>query len=183
MTKSIIIRAVIIYFICSFFRRPAQNIQSPFGSTTSAQNTAFNIFTNGTVFDLHVYMSESEYFKDFNNSKAKVWSEYGLIYGDWYSGPNGDGSRAFTHIFVPSKNLLNNGSIFLHVYVIKSGKSPDPSTGQKLYAGEIMSYTTKMLNKFKKIKYLKMHNLLTGQTEACEEDIKVFRQCICIFFQ
>ncbi|XP_011495435.1 PREDICTED: cleft lip and palate transmembrane protein 1 homolog [Ceratosolen solmsi marchali] len=172
ITKSLIIRAAIIYYISSFFRNPAQNSQASAGNSAAAQNNAFNIFANGTVFDLHVYLSEYEFFKDFNDSKAKVWSEYGLIYGDWYSGPNGDGSKVFTHTFTPSKSLLNNGSIYLHVYVTKNGKSPDPSTGQKVYAGEMMSYTKKMLNKFKKIKYLKMHNLLTGQTQSSEEDIK-----------
>ena len=166
-------RAVIIYFISSFFRKSGQNVTTPNGAPAAAPNTAFNYFVNGTIFDLHIYMSESEYFREFNDPKARVWAEYGLIYGDWYSGPYGDGSRVLSHKFVPPKGLLNNGSMYLHVYVTKSGKSPDPSSGKKLFAGEMMSYSKKMLNKFKKIKYRKTHNLLTGETQASKEEIEV----------
>lgn len=174
ITKSLIIRAVIIYFISSFFRRSAPSTQTgPPGAPAVAPNTAFNIFAEGTVFDLHIYLSESEVFRDFNDPKAKVWSEYELTYGDWYGGPNEDGTKTITYNFVPPKSLLNNGSIYLHVYAVKNGKSPDPSAGKQLYASDMMSYTKKMLNKFKKIKYQKTHNLLTGQTEASEEEIKV----------
>ncbi|XP_001602053.1 cleft lip and palate transmembrane protein 1 homolog [Nasonia vitripennis] len=172
IAKTLITRAVIIYFISSFFRRGANNTQTPGGAPAVAPNTAFNIFANGTVFDLYIYLSEAEYFRDFNDPKAKVWTEHGLTYGDWYSGPDGDGSRVITHSFEPPKRLLNNGSIYLHVYVTKNGKSPDPSAGKKLFAGEMMSYARRMLNKFKKIKYQKTHNLLTGQTKASEEEIK-----------
>lgn len=174
VTKSLIIRAVIIYFISSLFsRRSTPTTQT--GAPAVAPSAAFNIFANGTEFDLHIYLSESENFKDFNDPNAKVWSEYGLIYGDWYSGENGDGSRLNTHKFIPSKNLLNNGSIYLHVFVTQSGKSPDPSAGKKLFAGEMMSYSKKMINKFKKIKYHKTHNLLTGETQASEHEKMVMR--------
>ncbi|KAJ8668702.1 hypothetical protein QAD02_010365 [Eretmocerus hayati] len=172
VTKSLIIRAVIIYFISSFFRRPAQNTQTNGSGQAVAPNTAFNLFSNGTEFDLHIYLSESEKFVDFSDPKSKVWTEFGLIYGDWQGGPNGDGSRVFTHKFSPSTNLCNNGSVYLHVYATLSGKSPNPASGSKLYAKEMMSYAKKMLNKYKKIKYQKTHNLLTGHTEASEEEIK-----------
>jgi hypothetical protein len=43
--------------------------------------------------DLYVYLSESEKFKNFSNPEALIWSEKGLIYGDWSSGPQGDGTR------------------------------------------------------------------------------------------
>ncbi|XP_058805581.1 putative lipid scramblase CLPTM1 [Phymastichus coffea] len=170
ITKSLIIRAVIIYFISSLFsRRSTPTVQN--GATTVAPSAAFNIFSNGTEFDFHVYLSESENFKDFNDPNAKIWSEYGLVYGDWYSGENGDGSRFNTHKFVPSKSLLNNGSIYLHVYVTHNDKSPDPYAGKK-YGGDMISYSKKMINKFKKIRYRKTHNLLTGETEATEEEKK-----------
>jgi len=47
-----------------------------------------------------VFISEeSKPIRDFNNSKL-LWKQEGLIYGDWYSGPNGDG--IYTHdITVP----------------------------------------------------------------------------------
>lgn len=171
LTKTLIVRGIIIYAISSFFRRPAQAPQTTVGGPAVAPHTATNIYSNGTLFDLHVYLSESEKFKDFNNTKAKVWTEYGLVYGDWSSGPDHDGSRFFHHKFVPPKTLLNNGSIYLHVYVTPKGKSPDPKS--MLYGGEMVAHGKKRVNKFKKIKYQQTHNLLTGETKATEEEIKV----------
>ena len=171
MVKSLIVRAALIYFISMLFRRGSQTPTSPNGEPSAPMFAATNVFSNGTIFDLHVYLSEKENFRDFNDSNAMIWSEYGLIYGDWYSGHQGDGSRTITHKFKPSQRLLNNGSIYLHVYVTKNGRSPDPTV--KNSAKMDMAYRKVMFNKFKKIKYQKTHNLLTGETKATEEELKV----------
>lgn len=42
-------------------------------------------------------------------------------------------------------------------------------------------YASKQLNKFKKVKFMKTHNLLTGETSATPEQIKVKRNVINIF--
>lgn len=125
---------------------------------------------------MHVYLSEFEKFKQFDDPRTLIWLERGLIYGDWYSGPNNDGSRVLQYKFIPSDQLKNNGSIYLHVYVTKSGKSPNPKAGKNIYAGDYMSYTKKMLNKFKKIRYQKRHNLLTGETATSKEETEVRRR-------
>ena len=172
-----IIRALVIYFISSFFRKPAAvttNLSASAGANVPVTRVpAINIFNNGTLFDLNVYLSEAETFKDFSDPRTLVWSEKNLIYGDWISGPEKDGTRVMMHNFTPSNQLKRNGSIFLHVYVTKSGKSPDPAAGKGIYAGNYVSYGRKMVNKFKKVKYLKRHNLLTGETTASEEVVKV----------
>ncbi|KAL6447230.1 hypothetical protein ACFW04_001484 [Cataglyphis niger] len=170
ITKSLIIRALIIYFISSFFRRPDNNSKSP-NAISDTRLQAVNIFPNGTLFDLNVYLSEFENFKQFNDPRSLIWFEEGLIYGDWYSGPNQDGSKTFEYSFVPSEHLKQNGSIYLHIYVTKSGKSPNPKAGKGIYAGDYIAYSRKMLNKFKKIKYQKRHNLLTGESTASKEEI------------
>lgn len=179
ITKSLIIRALIIYFISYLFGRPAadSNSQSP-GNVNPTRLQAVNIFENGTVFDLHIYLSESENFKQFDDPRTLVWLEQGLIYGDWYSGSDKDGSRIKSYKFMPSDQLKNDGLIYLHVYITKSGKSPNPKAGKGVYAGDYMSYSRKMLNKFKKVKYQKKHNLLTGETTASKEEIQV---CIYIY--
>ncbi|XP_043270617.1 cleft lip and palate transmembrane protein 1 homolog isoform X2 [Venturia canescens] len=174
VTKSLIIRALIIYFISSFFQRSqpdTTNLSTSAGRSLPAVRV-LNMFENGTHLDLNVFISESEVFKDFGKPQAHVWTEKNLIYGDWSSGPDNDGSRVMTHNFTPSDQLKKNGSIFLHVYVTKSGKSPDPNSGKDIYAGHYVSYARKMLNKFKKVRYQKRHNLLTGETTASEEEIK-----------
>lgn len=172
ITKSLIIRALIIYFISSFFRRPDNNSKTPH-AVSDARLQAVNIFPNGTLFDLSVYLSEFENFRQFDDPQSLIWFEEGLIYGDWHSGPSQDGSRILEYSFTPSERLKKNGTIYLHIYVTKSGKSPNPKAGKGTYANDYMSYSRKMLNKFKKIRYQKKHNLLTGKSTVSKEEIAV----------
>lgn len=55
MTKSLIIRALIIYFVSSFLRKPAPVADNATGDPagTPANPAATNYFSNGTLFDLH----------------------------------------------------------------------------------------------------------------------------------
>jgi hypothetical protein len=53
--------------------------------------------------DFYVYLSESEKFSDFSNPDALIWSEKGMIYGDWSSGSNGDGTRVHNIEFKTSE--------------------------------------------------------------------------------
>ena len=69
--------------------------------------------------------------------------------------------------------MRNNGTLYIHVYVTRKGKSPDPAAGKGVYAQHQMTYNRKMLNKYKKLRYTKTHNLLTGETAATPEDVKV----------
>ncbi|CAG4975576.1 unnamed protein product [Parnassius apollo] len=171
ITKSLIIRALVIYFITSMFRpasppKPA-DVHNPSGTS---RVPAVNMFSNGTVLDMYCYISDKEFLGNFNDSQF-IWKQAGLIYGDWYGGPNGDGTYTYSTEIVPTKTLLNNGSIYLHTYIVPSGKSPDPKDRSN-YAGSHITYGKKMLNKYKKLRYQKTHNLLTGQTEKSEEEVK-----------
>ncbi|XP_078036752.1 putative lipid scramblase CLPTM1 [Augochlora pura] len=164
--KTLIIRCLIIYFISYLFRRPQAN------TVNHTPVHAVNVFENGALLDLHVFLSEHENIDQFDVPRTLVWKERGLVYGDWYSGPNKDGQRYLEYKFIPSYHVKNNGNIYLHVYVTKSGMSPNPKAGKNRYAGENMSYSKKMLNKLKKVKYQKKHNLLTGETAAIREEIE-----------
>uniref|UniRef100_A0A1E1WNT2 Cleft lip and palate transmembrane protein 1 n=1 Tax=Pectinophora gossypiella TaxID=13191 RepID=A0A1E1WNT2_PECGO len=118
---------------------------------------------------MHMYQKRS-FFGDFDNSSL-IWKHAGIVYGDWYGGPNNDGTfNHFTKI-TPSESLKNNGSIYLHVFVVPTGKSPDPKDKDN-YAGHFVTYGKKTLNKYKKLRYQKTHNLLTGQTEKSAEEVK-----------
>lgn len=181
VTKSLIIRALVIYFITSFFRRPGATppaptaIDDPTGTRIAApagaRPPAWNFFENGTLFDLHAYISEDFDEVRFNDPKSLVWFQEGLVYGDWYGGQNGDGTVSHAASFQTSEKLQNNGSIYLHVYVTKFGMSPDPKAGSS-YAGKELGYVRRLLNKFKKIRFTKTHNLLTGETSKSEEEIR-----------
>lgn len=117
---------------------------------------------------MYVYLSEQETFTDFDNPKALFWEKKNLIYGDWYSGIDNDGTYTITKEIIPTENLKNNGSIYLHTYIVKSGRTPKPKTSG--YSGQYTCYMKKMLNKFKKRKFSKTKNLLTGETEQSLED-------------
>lgn len=48
--------------------------------------------------DMKVFISEEEFFSDFTNPDKLFWEYDNLEYGDWTSGPNGDGSVTYTDI-------------------------------------------------------------------------------------
>lgn len=90
ITKSLIVRALIIYFVSSFLRRPSATNEE--NKKTNVQTASSNFFQNGTEFDLHVYISEDATTVNFSDVNSLVWFQNGLIYGDWNGGRNGDGT-------------------------------------------------------------------------------------------
>ncbi|GFT57824.1 cleft lip and palate transmembrane protein 1 homolog [Nephila pilipes] len=166
--KGIILRAVIIYFITSFFRRP----QTP---TPAAQNsgmptkTSQNLFENGTIMDLYVYVSEEE--KLSFKKDSLIWYQPDIIYGDWYGGPNGDGTYTLETQIDTTENMQKNCSIWLHTCVVRHGRSPNPKDRKRRSWGDGVC-KSKRMNKYKKLRYQRTHNLLTGETSASAEDIK-----------
>ncbi|KAL1122303.1 hypothetical protein AAG570_003708 [Ranatra chinensis] len=183
ITKSLILRALFIYFITSFFRRPATTPDS--GMSAPAKPPAYNIFDNGTLMDLYVYLSEKEVFQEYDDEDALIWKHHGLVYGDWESGENKDGTYTIERTFEPSEvifdnsvllhslsfNLKNNGSIYLHVYVVRRDYF-SKKTGKDRFSGLHVAYGSKPLNKFKKLKFTRTQNLLTGETILSEEEIE-----------
>jgi len=172
IVKSMMMRGLVIYFFMSMFRRqpPPSGQAGADGTVQLTKGAATNLFENGTVFDLYVYLSENQEFNGFKDPSALVWTKKGLIYGDWYSGNDGDGCYSFSTSFPTSERLRNNGSIYMHSYIVAPGKSPDPSAGKGVYSKKWTIQKTKQLNKFKKKYYAKTANLLTGNTEATEEE-------------
>lgn len=76
VTKSLIIRALVIYFISSFFRRPATTpVPNTKDSAIGAdpRTPAWNFFDNGTIFDLHVYISEDFDVVNFDDPQSLCW--------------------------------------------------------------------------------------------------------------
>ncbi|KAF8763637.1 Cleft lip and palate transmembrane protein 1 like protein [Argiope bruennichi] len=166
--KGIILRAVIIYFITSFFRRPqtaTPNTQSGAMPTKTSQN----LFQNGTIMDLYVYLSEEQ--KPSFKEDSLIWFQPNIIYGDWYGGPNGDGTYTLETKIDTTENMQRNSSIWLHTCVVRHGKSP-ASRIKKRLAWHDGICKSKRMNKYKKLRYQRTHNLLTGETAASAEDIK-----------
>ncbi|KAL7032356.1 hypothetical protein ACKWTF_007296 [Chironomus riparius] len=120
---------------------------------------------------MHVYISEDYDFNKYQDPSALIWFST-FTYGDWSSGINNDGAFEKNIKVEASENLMNNGSIYLHTYITKYGKSPNPDA-QGDYAGFEIAYSRRQLNKYRKIKYQKTQNLLTGQTEKSAEEIEI----------
>jgi hypothetical protein len=78
----------------------------------------------------------------------------------------------------PQQKVRNNGSVYLHTYVVPLGFSPDPKV-KDLYSRAKTVHSSKMLNKFKRKRYAKTHNLLTGETSASleEQEVSFYNNC------
>lgn len=68
---------------------------------------------------------QQEKFDEFDDESALFWKETGITYSDWTSGPDGDGSRTKSATFPTPKSLANNGSLYIHVFIVKKDQSPD----------------------------------------------------------
>jgi len=171
ITKSLVIRAMIIYFITSMFRRPQQaaDVKPGEGGAQLQRYPASNLFANGTVLDLHVYISENRQQPDFSDPSQHIWELTNLMYGDWYGGIENDGIYSQDVELQIPEAVQNNGSFYMHAYLVQTGDSPDPNSGT--YNERYTIHRTRQMNKFRKRRYSKTHNLLTGETEATEEEV------------
>lgn len=151
IAKSLIVRALIIYFITSFFRRPAPNTNSSQSNVPSF--AAKNLLDNGSEIALHVYLSESE--NNPNFKETPFWLKDNLVYGDWISGPNSDGSYTFEQEIEITDHMRKNGSVYIHAFITKRGRSPNPSASN--YDKNFISYTKKPINR-----YVQLSTLLIG---------------------
>ncbi|GAB1610271.1 cleft lip and palate transmembrane protein 1 homolog [Argonauta hians] len=160
IAKTFLVRMVFIYVISSYFRRsptPANN------DSRGAQEPSSNVYPKGFLMDMYVYISEQEVFSDFDNPESEFWVQKRLVYGDWTSGIDKDGSYVSQKEITLPDAVLNNGSLYIHVYFTKSGYPPNSKDDQ---ARTMRAYSSKKLNKFKKRKFHETVNLLTGETEA-----------------
>ncbi|PAV87024.1 hypothetical protein WR25_12697 isoform A [Diploscapter pachys] len=172
MIRTLAGRMMMIYFVTSL-------IKGFTGGPNQSQNAtitpsvkyppARNLFPPGQLFDLYMYLDESdETFIEFEKGNL-FWMEKGLKYGDYSSGPDKDGTLVFQRTIPTPEVLLRNESLFLHVFITKSGQSPDPK--DRNYIRREVVYEVKQLNKFKKKYYKKTSNLLTGKSEQSDEDL------------
>ncbi|XP_030400249.1 cleft lip and palate transmembrane protein 1 isoform X3 [Gopherus evgoodei] len=169
--KGVLFRIFIIWAISSWFRRgPAPQDQSSAGGAPRVPSR--NLFPKDTLMDLHVYISEHEHFTDFNVTSALFWEQRDLVYGDWTSGGfSPDAGYWAIEWSTDLESVQHNGSMYVHVFFTKSGFHPDPKQ-KNLYRRLATVHTSRMINKYKRRRFQKTKNLLTGETEADPEMIK-----------
>lgn len=170
--KSVAMRAMIFYFIMQFFKGKAASpgAEPETGLAKPMRGPATNMFQDGMGFDMYVYVSEQEEFGEFDVPESLVWKKEGLSYGNWEQGPNMDSIFELSTQIPLSERVQNNGSVYIHTFIVREGKSPDPSAGKGVFSRKWTTYKTQRLNKFMKRKYKTTANLLTGATEQSEED-------------
>lgn len=98
MFQSVMTRMIIMYFAMnamSYFRSKPVTPNTTGGANSPASSSYSevpgNIFPKGSKFDMYVYLSESEKFKEFNDSSLLYWNLNNIDYGNWYDGENNDG--------------------------------------------------------------------------------------------
>lgn len=101
--------------------------------------------------------------------EALIWKKEGLKFGDWTQGPNADSIFELSTQIPVSDRVQNNGSLYLHSFVVREGKSPDPSTGKGMFSKKWTAYKKQQLNKFMKRKYRKTANLITGNIQTYQQ--------------
>jgi len=162
-------RMVIFWMIMQFFKKPAQQQGGEPGKPGGARAPATNLFQEGAEYDMWIYVSEADDFNNFDMTENLFWKLEGLQFGKWDQGLNADSIYEKDIQVELSERVQNNGSIYIHSFVVRTGKSPNPKDG-KLFSKKNTVYKKQMLNKFKKKNYKQTANLLTGETEQSEED-------------
>lgn len=98
LIQTVVKQMLIFYFISQvtsgFFKSKPQT-QTNSGDSQSAMpvgSPAGNIYPRGSVFDMHVYLSEDDYFDSFDDdNKIFYWFQPNIEYGNWNIGPEQDG--------------------------------------------------------------------------------------------
>jgi hypothetical protein len=167
--KSLVSRVVIFWCIMQFFKKSPPAAQPGEDGKSVMRAPATNLFQEGTDFDMFVYISEQDDFNEFDMDEHLYWKLEGIQFGKWDQGINGDSIYEKSMQVPLSERVQNNGSIYIHSFVVKAGKTPNPKDGKR-FSKKNTVYKKQRLNKFKKKMYKTTANLLTGETEQSVED-------------
>ncbi|XP_046847536.1 cleft lip and palate transmembrane protein 1 homolog [Xenia sp. Carnegie-2017] len=159
--KSILMRMFVFWLISQFFKSRQNTSSNPAGIKSS-----HNLFPTGSLVDLWVFLSpDNEMFKEkpINSNKKLIWFLKDLNVGNWTTGPNNDGSYVFHYQVKTSEEVQNNGSLYLHAFITKSGVSPDPNSNNHKEQDVVGS--TKLMTVYRKRRIHRTKNLLTGEAD------------------
>jgi hypothetical protein len=168
MLKTIAIQMLFFYMITSFFR--SGNNTPPTGPDGAPIQPAVNIFQEGQQMELSIYLTDIEGEELVLNSAQLLWS-VNLEYGNWEDGPLKDGCRSSQVTIPVPQSVQDNGSWYLHVLLVKSGKAID--TDSKEYDDNALVHEIKLFNKYKKRRVHRTANLITGESDIAPGSIKV----------
>ncbi|XP_073250119.1 putative lipid scramblase CLPTM1 isoform X1 [Porites lutea] len=162
--KGLLFRMFIFWMISNLFRGRQQS-----SNTNTVAST--NMFKTDQKIELWVYLAEEKHFTDFNNTGKLIWHEKELKYGNWTDGPLMDGTRLFSTTIQASEKVQNNGTLYIHVYITKRGRFPDPLHSK--FNRLAVVNRSMLLTVFRKKRVHKTVNLLTGKADANPDIVDV----------
>lgn len=167
MLKGFLMRLMFAYFIYSLFRRnpTPSGPHAGGGLPGTILGPATNMFAKGDVMELYAYVTESEEFSNSTYKASPFWHKPDVHYGDWESGEGKDGTYTFADTIKASESLMNNGSLYLHIFLVKEGFSPNPADEDN-YSAKYTLHRYRTLTRCKRRKISRTMNLLTGETDA-----------------
>lgn len=179
--KSILFNVMMVYLVSKYFlpgqRASNTSVDSSKGSSgeSSRGPPSQNLFGKGFPMDLYVYISEDNYEPDFFNPSELKWVQKGIVYDEWYDGPNSDSTYTAEIDIDLSKRVQMNGSLWLHTYFVKTGFIPyEINRTAENFSPIYTLHKKKQLNRYKKRRYRDTHNLITGKTDkTAEEQLKI----------
>ncbi|CAI5443868.1 unnamed protein product [Caenorhabditis angaria] len=132
---------------------------------------AANFYQNGQFFDVWMFLDEKPTpFTDFSNPEKLFASQFSIEYGNWETGATKDATWIFAKTLPTPASLHANQSIFLHVFIVRSGQNLATVLPDDLI------YANYRLNKFKKRHFKKTVNLLTGESAETVETQRKLEQ-------
>jgi len=161
---SSILRMVMMYTMFSLFFRGKSTPQTdPSGKVIPPLG---NLWSSGEKFDFVVYLSESAQMQSIKDS-VPIWTQQDLYY-DWRESNN----REIFIDYHPSKNVQNNGSVFIHTFFTRSGYSHLPWSVNFDRTATI--YANHQMNKYLFHKQKVTKNLISGEyaNPVAQPDIK-----------
>lgn len=172
--RMVAMQLAIMYLVQSFMgpsRAPVAP-PGPDGKPSSAAAAAPSLFQSTfkdkDEFSLFVYVTPSEV--NTFEKESLVWQLDGLVFGDWESGANKDGSRALNITLPVTDSLAHNGSLWAHVYCVKSTFPDAPGPSLEANTRDV-SFSKFLITRYlPRPKAAHKKNLLTGASAGSGSD-------------
>ncbi|KAJ6252775.1 cleft lip and palate transmembrane protein [Anaeramoeba flamelloides] len=161
--RGAISKIFMLWMIINFFLK--KNKKGGIESKSKSLPALSPAFSPYQKIDYYIYFSENKKFEDFNDTSALVWSEKKMVFA--MDGIKKDLIKTINVTFTPE--IKNNGSLYAHIYIAKSGKPIDPK--DENFKRRDTAYKRAFLTKYKKeIKVVEKKSLLSSKSEELTED-------------
>eukprot|EP00878_Enallax_costatus_P014291 GHUV01014949.1.p1 GENE.GHUV01014949.1~~GHUV01014949.1.p1 ORF type:complete len:567 (+),score=104.50 GHUV01014949.1:232-1932(+) len=173
---STVLRMAVMWYVMSYMRGSQQPQPKP-GQTPPA-GVAAPLYSKGDLLDIYVYVSESPYMHD-RSAAELVWSQQEV-------GLATTAERTFTYNYKPSERVKNNGTLYSHVVVARSGVDLDtpsdelPADSLFVKSHSLVSFMPRRQNKTGTNLLSEGGNFTTQKTNKTETWISYYKPNLTI---